>query len=78
VTSSTEQSQPSFFSFDEVSDYIIPKQQLCDRLITFCRNHYRMLGFPVCLEDDKYDRNEFIFNFVIVLDEEECMIPISK
>ncbi|KAK6520072.1 Nitrogen permease regulator 2 [Arthrobotrys conoides] len=62
---------PSLFSFDEISDYIIPKQQLCDRLITFCRNRYRLLGYPICLEDDKYDRNEFIFNFVIVLDESE-------
>ncbi|KAK6340196.1 Nitrogen permease regulator 2 [Orbilia blumenaviensis] len=62
---------PTLFSFDEISDYIIPKQQLCDRLITFCRNRYRLLGFPICLEDDKYDRNEFIFNFVIVLDEAE-------
>ncbi|KAK6338692.1 Nitrogen permease regulator 2 [Orbilia brochopaga] len=65
------QLQPLLVNFDEISDYIIPKQQLCDRLITFCRNRYRLLGFPVCLEDDKYDRNEFIFNFVIVLDEAE-------
>ncbi|RVD86979.1 uncharacterized protein DFL_005229 [Arthrobotrys flagrans] len=62
---------PTLFSFDEISDYIIPKQQLCDRLITFCRNRYRLLGYPICLEDDKYDRNEFIFNFAIVLDESE-------
>ncbi|KAF3925326.1 hypothetical protein ABW20_dc0108754 [Dactylellina cionopaga] len=62
---------PTLFLFDEISDYIIPKQQLCDRLITFCRNRYRLLGYPICLEDDKYDRNEFIFNFVIVLDEAE-------
>ncbi|KAK6539293.1 Nitrogen permease regulator 2 [Orbilia ellipsospora] len=73
VTPSTENpsQSPSLFHFDKISDYIIPKQQLCDRLITFCRNHYRLLGYPICLEDDKYDRNEFIFNFVIVLDESE-------
>ncbi|KAF3932772.1 hypothetical protein ABW19_dt0206884 [Dactylella cylindrospora] len=71
VTPTSDFPQPSLFSFDEISDYIIPKQQLCDRLITFCRNRYRLLGYPICLEDDKYDRNEFIFNFVIVLDEAE-------
>ncbi|EPS42518.1 hypothetical protein H072_3511 [Dactylellina haptotyla CBS 200.50] len=70
-SSDTPSQPPSLFLFDEISDYIIPKQQLCDRLITFCRNRYRLLGYPTCLEDDKYDRNEFIFNFVIVLDESE-------
>lgn len=70
-SSDTPSQPPTLFSFDEISDYIIPKQQLCDRLITFCRNRYRLLGYPICLEEDKYDRNEFIFNFVIVLDESE-------
>lgn len=29
-----------------------------------------MLGYPVCLEDRRYDRNEFIFNFCLVVDED--------
>lgn len=35
-----------------------------------CANHYRIIGFPVCISDDtRYARNEYIFNFCIVLDE---------
>ena len=34
------------------------------------RSH-RILGFPVCIHDDeKYSRNDFIFNSCLVLDEE--------
>jgi hypothetical protein len=39
-------------------------------LVTICTNKYRLLGYPVCLEDRRYERNEFIFNFAIVLDED--------
>lgn len=63
-------SSPPLFDFETVSEYIIPKQELCDRLVTVCTNKYRILGYPVCLEDRKYERNEFIFNFAIVLDED--------
>lgn len=60
-------SQP-LFDFDTISAHIIPKQELCDRLVTVCTGSYRILGYPVCLSDRKYARNEFIFNFAIVVD----------
>ncbi|KAI5850680.1 nitrogen permease regulator 2 [Tricharina praecox] len=60
---------PPLIDFEHVSSHIIPKQELCDRLVTICTNKYRLLGYPVCLEDRRYERNEFIFNFAIVLDE---------
>ncbi|KAI5811452.1 nitrogen permease regulator 2 [Peziza echinospora] len=69
VTSSPSAPHPPFFDFDSVSDYIIPKQELCDRLVSVCTNRYRILGYPVCVEDRKYDRNEYIFNIAIVLEE---------
>lgn len=56
--------------FDAISSHIIPKQELCDRLVTICNNKYRILGYPVCLEDRRYERNEFIFNFTLVLDQD--------
>jgi hypothetical protein len=34
-----------------------------------------MLGFPVCIKDQKYPRNEFIFNFGIVVPSEYNIIP---
>lgn len=63
-------STPPLFDFDTVSEYIIPKQTLCDRLVTVCTNKYRILGYPVVLDDRKYARNKFIFNFAVVLDED--------
>ena len=32
---------------------------------------YRVLGHPVCITNEKYPRNEFIFNFVLVIKESE-------
>lgn len=73
VTPSTSPSalQNPLFHFPSISAYIIPRQEFCDRLVTTCTNHYRVIGFPVCIEDEtKYNRNEFIFNFALVLDED--------
>lgn len=57
------------FSFPSISSYIIPRQEFCDRLLTICISRYRVLGYPVCITHHKYDRNEFIFNFCIVLED---------
>ncbi|EKG18357.1 Nitrogen permease regulator 2 [Macrophomina phaseolina MS6] len=65
------QSAP-YFSFSEVSEYVIPRQEFCDRLVTVCANHYRIIGYPVCINnyEGKYDRNQFIFNFALVVEED--------
>lgn len=55
--------------FESVATYLIPTQQFCDRLLTFCTNHYRVIGYPVCIREGKYNRNEFIFNFAVVIEE---------
>ncbi|KAF1944662.1 NPR2-domain-containing protein [Clathrospora elynae] len=59
------------FPFSSVTQYLIPTQQFCDRLLTFCVNHHRVIGYPVCIREGKYSRNEFIFNFAIVIGEDE-------
>jgi len=58
------------FDFTSISDLIIPRQEFCDRLVTVCINHYRIIGHPVCIEHPRYDRNQFIFNLALVLDED--------
>lgn len=50
---------------------MIPRQELCGTLLQVCNNGYRILGYPVCIKSPKYDRNEFIFNFCLVLSEDE-------
>lgn len=59
------------FTFSAVTQFLIPTQQFCDRLLTFCVNHHRVIGYPVCIREGKYSRNEFIFNFAIVIGENE-------
>lgn len=55
-------------AFDEVHDLIITKPQLYDRLISVDVAGYRVVGCPKCIDDKKYKRNAFIFNFVFVFD----------
>lgn len=54
--------------WNSVSEFVIPNQAFCNRYITVRdpSGEYRILGFPVCIKNQKYVRNEFIFNFGIV------------
>lgn len=73
VSSASRIALPPLFDFPSISDYLIPREEFCDRLITVCINHYRILGYPVSIKSNghrKYDRNRFIFNLALVLDEE--------
>lgn len=71
ITSSSTPSalRSPLISFDSVTSYLIPSQQFCDRLLTFCTNRYRVIGYPVCIREGKYSRNEFRFNFALVVEE---------
>lgn len=71
VPSATAPSQPLFLTFSDISFFVIPRQELCGNLIQVCTNGYRILGYPICMKSPRYDRNEFIFNFCLVLAEEE-------
>ena len=55
--------------FDSVSDYIITGKQLCGKLITVNAPPYKIMSFPLCIEDDKYDRNALLFNVGFVFNE---------
>lgn len=54
------------FNFDTVKNYIIPKPQLCNKLVSFKINRFRVLGYPVNIEGSRYSRNSFNFNFGFV------------
>ncbi|KAL3454523.1 nitrogen permease regulator 2-domain-containing protein [Aspergillus insuetus] len=71
VPSSTAPSQPPFLTFADISFFVIPRQELCGNLIQVCTNGFRILGYPICMKSPRYDRNEFIFNFCLVLAEDE-------
>lgn len=71
VPSTTAPSQEPFFRFSDISFFVIPRQELCGNLIQACTNGFRILGYPICMKSPQYNRNEFIFNFCIVLSEDE-------
>lgn len=56
----------SLFNFDTVKNYVIPKPQLCNKLISFKIENLRVLGYPVNIEGSRYLRNSFNFNFCFV------------
>jgi hypothetical protein len=60
-----------------MAEYIIPRQAFCNRYVTVCdpENRYRILGHAVCINDEKYKRNEFMFNFCLVIGTEVDKIP---
>tara|TARA_R110002060_G_scaffold48821_2_gene59805 strand:- start:157 stop:627 length:471 start_codon:yes stop_codon:yes gene_type:complete len=72
--------KPRLFDFETMAEYIIPRQAFCNRFVTICEpeNKYRILGHPVCIQDEKYARNEFMFNFCIVIGVEVDKTPYES
>lgn len=72
--------KPQLFNFETMSEYIIPRQPFCNRYVTVVdpAHKYRILGHPVCIKDPKYVRNEFMFNFCIVVGVDEDMLPYES
>ncbi|KAG5461578.1 MAG: nitrogen permease regulator 2-domain-containing protein, partial [Olpidium bornovanus] len=61
---------PPALDYDELSEYIIPKSELCDKLITLRTDRYKVLGYPVSIVDRKYERNALLFNLAFVFDQD--------
>lgn len=53
-------------NFDAIKNYIIPKPQLCHKLLTLKYKNYRIACYPVTINSPYYARNFFSFNFVFV------------
>ncbi|CAN3364859.1 nitrogen permease regulator 2 [Diutina catenulata] len=66
ISTGSRDNAESLFNFDTVKNYVIPKAQLCNKLISFKINNYRVIGFPVNIENATYARNTFNFNFCFV------------
>lgn len=61
--------------FDAVSDYIITGKQLCGSLITVTAFGHKIMSYPLSVEDNKYDRNAFLFTIGFIFAEEEDTRP---
>lgn len=68
------------FNFDVMSEYVIPRPAFFNRYIAAQdpSGRYTVLGLPVAIRDAKYDRNEFIFNFGIVVDADTDQGPYER
>ncbi|KAL8392639.1 hypothetical protein RB595_002727 [Gaeumannomyces hyphopodioides] len=62
--------KPPLFDFDVLQEYIIPRKAFFNRYMTVNDPEGKccVLGFPVSIVNPKYDRNEFIFNFGLVVE----------
>lgn len=56
----------SLFNFNTVRNYIIPKPQLCNKMISIKIGKYKVIGYPVNIQSEDYIRNSFNFNFCFV------------
>eukprot|EP00729_Bicosta_minor_P015876 gene15876-461_t len=54
--------------FDPIKKYLIPKPELCNRLVTVNTPEHHILGHPVDIEANHYPRNHLIFNVALVFD----------
>ena len=55
--------------FDSISDYVIPKPDLCNRLLCLQLSNYTIIGYPVHISNQKYSRNALIFNVCFIFDQ---------
>lgn len=56
----------SDITFDTIKNYVIPKPQLCNKLLTFKYGPFRLVCYPVNVVAPYYARNSFSFDFVFV------------
>src|SRR4051812_42556292 len=53
-------------TFNSLTPYIIPKDELQGRLLTVNSQGVKIIGFPVSLDDPRFIRNRYIFNLCFV------------
>ena len=68
VPSSTPTPSGPLLDFSQISEYIIGKSALKHRLVTCTLGRHRILSFPCVIEDERYPRNQFIWNVAFVFD----------
>lgn len=61
-------SQLLHLDFDSVTEYVIPKADMCNRLVVVSARRWKLVGHPVMIEDPKYPRNALIFNCCFVFE----------
>ncbi|XP_055336078.1 GATOR complex protein NPRL2-like [Paramacrobiotus metropolitanus] len=63
---------------DQISSFIITKPELTSSVLTITAGDYKILGYPVLIENTKYQRNALIFNLCFVYDCEDDIRPYES
>ncbi|KAK5057816.1 hypothetical protein LTR84_011817 [Exophiala bonariae] len=74
TNNSSNNTSSALLNFSTIAQFLIPRQSLCGNLISLSppplTQHTPstlILSHPICLTSSHYPRNEFIFNFALVL-----------
>lgn len=80
ATDFTPHLKPPLVDFDIVQEYIIPRKAFFNRFVTVNTpdGKHSILGFPVSIPHERYHRNEFIFNFGLVIESDVDHIPYER
>ncbi|KAK4105645.1 nitrogen permease regulator 2 [Parathielavia hyrcaniae] len=72
--------KPPLLDYSVLQEYIIPKEAFRNRYITVTdpEGKYSVLGFPVSIPSPRYSRNEFIFNFGLVVENDVDQVPYER
>ncbi|KAI2638397.1 nitrogen permease regulator 2-domain-containing protein [Xylaria nigripes] len=72
--------KPPLVDIDVVQEYIIPRKAFFNRFITVNTpdGKHSILSFPVSIPHERYHRNEFIFNFGLVIESDVDQIPYER
>ncbi|KAJ2965815.1 hypothetical protein NQ176_g10439 [Zarea fungicola] len=70
ITATENSTRPPLIDFDVLQEYIIPRQPFCNRYVTINSpdGKYTILCHPVVIAHAKYLRNEFMFNFGLLVE----------
>ncbi|KAF9550244.1 Nitrogen permease regulator 2 [Mortierella hygrophila] len=56
--------------FDSISEFLIPKVELCAKIVTISTPTCKVIGYPINLEHKKFQRNALMFNLAFVFDKD--------
>ena len=57
--------------FKKISEFVVPLSKFCNKEISLHLGNAYLLGFPIFLNNQIYERNRFEFNFCLLVDEED-------
>lgn len=59
----------SLVSFPPLASYLIPPHELSNRALSVCASGHRVLGHPISIEGEGYERNRFVCNVCFVVED---------